>query len=115
MPFIFGVVGAAAQGTRRSSGGGGVGYGTVTGYYNNINYSKFCANIGNTSITAYYSGSGTKTFSQVYSLGLTIFSNTALTTSASSGIYGDQNGGIGNDWFEWQSGGGWISTGRCRS
>lgn len=110
MPFIFGVVGAAAQGTRRASGG----YGTVTGYYNSdTDFNTFCNNIGNQATTVYYSGSGTKTFSEVHGSGSTIFSDTALTTSASSGIYGTQNGGMGNSWFEWQSGGGWITNGSC--
>lgn len=114
MPFIFGVIGAAAQSTRRASGGGN--YGTVSGYYNSDTDSNtFCNNMGfsNQAVTVYYSGSGTKTFSEVYNSGSTIFSDTALTTSASSGIYGAQNGGLGNDWFEWQSGGGWITTGTC--
>ena len=114
MPFIFGVIGAAAQSTRRASGGGS-GYGTITGYYNSSGVSgRFCANVGpNQAVTVYYSGSGTKTFLDAYNSGSTIFSDTALTTSASSGIYGTQNGGSGYKWFDWQIGSGWVSTGTC--
>ena len=113
MPFILGVVGSAAQGTRRSSGGSG-GYGTITGYYNSTGQSaKFCSRIGNAATTVYFAGSGTKTFSQAYNSGSVIYSDTALTTSASTGIYGDSNGGASNSWFDWQVGSGWASTGTC--
>ena len=111
MPFILGVVGSAAQGTRRSSSGSGS-YGTITGYYNNVNSSKFCSRIGNTTATVYFAGSGTKTFLQAYSSKSTIYSDTALTTLASTGIYGDSSGGGGNTWFDWQAAG-WSSSGSC--
>ena len=115
MTFIFGVIGAAAQSTRRASGGGGgSGYGTITGYYNSTDSDSFCSSVGNIAVTVYYSGSGTKTFSEVYNSGSTIFSNTALTTSASSGIYGAQNGGTGNEWVEWKIGSGWVDISICR-
>jgi hypothetical protein len=112
MPFILGVAGSAAQGTRRSSGGG---YGTITGYYNDSGVSgRFCASIGpNVAVTVYFAGSGTKTFLQAYNSGSVIYSDTALTTSASSGIYGSTDGGTGNKWFDWQVGSGWVSTDTC--
>ncbi|NCV20218.1 MAG: hypothetical protein EBW42_16065 [Rhodobacterales bacterium] len=86
------VIGVIASSVKRSSGGG-VSYGTITGYYNSSGVSgRFCANVGpNQAITVYYAGSGTKTFLEAYNSGSTIFSDTALTTSASSGIYGTQN------------------------
>ena len=114
MPFIFGVVGAAAQGTRRSSGGGGVSYGTITGYYNNTDSALFCSSVGNIAVTVYYSGSGTKTFTEAYNSGSVLFSNTSLTTSASAGIYGSADGGRGNTWVDWRPNrGGWNGTGVC--
>lgn len=115
MPFIIGVVGSAAQGTRRASGGGG-GYGTVTGYFNATGVSdRFCANAGggNMAITLYFSGTGTKTFQQAYASGSTLFTDNTLIVSASAGIYGDTNGGTSNKWFEWKSVTGWGSSGTC--
>ena len=108
------VIGVIASSVKRSSGGG-VSYGTITGYYNSSGVSgRFCASVGpNQAITVYYAGSGTKTFLEAYNSGSTIFSDTALTTSASSGIYGTQDGGTGNKWFDWQIGSGWVSTGTC--
>ena len=108
------IIGVIASSAKPSGGGGGGGYGTITGYYNsNPDPLRFCLNIGpNQAITVYYSGSGTKTFLQAYNSGSTIFSDTALTTSASSGIYGTQNGGSGNGWVDWRVGG-WAGTGTC--
>ena len=113
MPFILGVVGSAAQGTRRASGGG---YGYASGYYNSdvMDSNAFCNNMGNTAATVYFSGSGAKTFADLYSSGSTIFSNTNLSTSASAGHYGDTNGGNGNTYYLWDPGsGGWSGTGMC--
>lgn len=113
MSTVIGVVSNSATPSSGGGGGGG-GYGTITGYYNSAgNSTKFCTNIGNQATTVYYSGSGTMTFLQAYNSGSTIFSNTALTTSASSGIYGTQNGGSGYKWFDWQVGSGWVNTGVC--
>ena len=109
------IIGVIASSTKPNSGGGG-GYGTITGYYNsNLDSARFCANIGpNQAITVYYSGSGTKTFQQASFSGSTIFSDTALTTSASAGYYGTQNGGSGNRYYGWRtSGGAWDDSGIC--
>lgn len=108
------IIGVIASSAKPSGGGGG--YGTITGYYNsNFDSARFCADIGpNQAITVYYSGSGTKTFLDAYNSGSTIFSNTALTTSASAGYYGTQNGGSGNRYFGWRtSGGAWDDIGQC--
>jgi len=90
---------------RRSSG-----YQTITGYYNSVNSGRFCANNVNTSFTIYTSTY--TTLANIYANGANIYSDTGLSSLASAGFYGVQNGGSGNTWYEW-SGTAWINNGVC--
>ena len=75
---------------------------------------SFCAGSGNTLITIYtptYT-----TLATIYSNNAYIYTNSGLTTLASSGFYSLTNGGLGNTWYQWTStgtGSDWISSGAC--
>ena len=86
------------------------GYQTITGYYNSISSLKFCTDVGNTSFTVYTSTY--TTLANIYSNGASIYSNTGLTSLASAGFYGEQNGGSGNTWYQW-NGTTWTATNTC--
>ena len=96
------------QGRSRARRSGG--YQTITGYYNSVSSGKFCDNNVNTSFTVYTSTH--TTLANIYSNGASIYSNTGLSSLASAGFYGAQNGGTGNTWYEW-SGTAWITTSTC--
>ena len=87
------------------------GYQTITGYYNSSgNPNDFCDNIGNTSFTVYTSTY--TTLANIYSNSVSIYSDTGLTSLATGGVYGVQNGGSGNTWYQW-NGTAWINTNTC--
>jgi hypothetical protein len=86
------------------------GYQTITGYYNSISSLKFCTDVGNTSFTVYTSTY--TTLANIYSNSASIYSNTSLSSLASAGFYGVQNGGSGNTWYQW-NGTVWIDTNTC--
>ena len=86
------------------------GYQTITGYYNSVNSGRFCGNAGNTSFTVYTSTY--TTLANIYSNGANIYSNIGLTSLASAGFYGVQNGGSGNTWYKWD-GTAWTDTNTC--
>ena len=86
------------------------GYQTITGYYNSVNSGNFCIDSGNTSFTVYTSTY--TTLANIYSNSANIYSNNSLSSLASAGFYGAQNGGSGAVWYEW-SGTAWTNTGPC--
>ena len=74
----------------------------------------FCTGAGNALITIYtptYT-----TLATIYSNNAYIYTNSSLTTLASSGFYSLTNGGNGAVWYGWTSAGissGWTSSGTC--
>ena len=74
----------------------------------------FCTGFGNTLVTIYtptYT-----TLANIVSNAANIYTNSSLTTLASSGFYGITNGGLGNTWYQWTDQGIgflWASSGTC--
>ena len=71
---------------------------TLTGY-SNINSTKFCSKDQNVAFTVYTAAG--YTLASAYTNGVSIFSNTALTSPAAAGVYGNSDGGSGVTWYDW--------------
>jgi hypothetical protein len=85
---------------------------TLTGYVNN-NSTKFCAANANSAFTVYTAADSTLASAYANSSPTRgIFSDTALTTLAAAGIYGNSDGGSGVIWYDW-SGAAFTATGTC--
>ena len=85
-------------------------------YYNADagNSNSFCTGIGNTLVTIY-----TPTYTtlvNIFNNSAYIYTNSSLTTLASSGFYSIMDGGEGASWYGWTSAGissSWTSSGTC--
>jgi hypothetical protein len=85
-------------------------YYSITGYFAD-NDGRFCARLV-TAITVYTAVLETS-FATAYANGRTIYTNTALTTEADSGIYADTSGGAGQTFYAYTKATGWTSSNRC--
>ena len=84
-------------------------YQTLTGY-SNANYPKFCSANANAAFTVYTATYST--LASAYANGASIYSDTALTTLATAGVYGNLDGGSGVNWYTWD-GTMFTTTGSC--
>jgi len=84
-------------------------YQTLTGY-SNANYPKFCSANANAAFTVYTATDST--LASAYANGASIYSDTALTTLATAGVYGNLDGGSGVNWYTWD-GTMFTTTGSC--
>ena len=85
-------------------------YYSITGYFAD-NDGRFCARLGS-SITVYTAAPETS-FATAYARGTTIYTNTALTTEADSGIYANTSGGAGQTFYAYTKATGWTSSNVC--
>ena len=104
--MIHGVAALAGKTSRDRQ----ISYYTITGYFAD-NDGRFCARLG-ASITVYTAALETS-FATAYARGTTIYTNTALTTEANSGIYADTSGGAGQTFYEYKKAEGWSSSNVC--
>ena len=74
----------------------------------------FCTGFGNTLVTIYTPTYTTLT--NIFNAGAYIYTNSSLTTLATTGFYSIMDGGDGASWYGWTSGtssSSWTSSGVC--